>query len=205
MLAMHTSHSGWRYQDWTDVGGGGLMTVHVPRYIGSVLTDGMTDAGRRQESIKVRFRCIIQSANMDRWFAKSVQGLGGNPEAAQKPNPHRFIEATDWQVLAPDGKSWLPWTLEDLSLGFRLLSKVGRPSHPPAIDLVTEEVRLPDIRADALLREIAILYLLRLPAKDRAAAARTAQTRLRRTKSTNVETWARKAYISLVNGQLCAP
>jgi hypothetical protein len=146
---------------------------------------------------------------MDRLIAKRVREIGkspvdGIPPPPNKVNPLDFIEATDWQVLAPDGKSWLPWTLEDISLGFKLLSKVEKASHPREVDVITEEVPLPDLRADALLREMAILHLLRLPAKDRAAAARTAQTRLRRARSPNVETWARRAYNSLVNGQLSA-
>jgi hypothetical protein len=189
-------------------GTGGSVNVHTARYIGAVLGDQLSNAGNRQESIKIRFRCIIQSANMDRAIAKRVQergdGFGGNPLAPYHVNPLDFIEATDWQVLAPDGKTWLPWSLEDISLGFKLLSKIGKPSHPRAIDVITEEVPLPDLRADAVLREMAILQLLRLPAKDRAAAARTAQTRLRRPRSPNVETWARRACNSLANGQLSA-
>jgi hypothetical protein len=181
----------------------GGVTVHMPRYMGSLLADQMENALRTQGDIKIRFRCIIQLANIDRSITEHPQLT-----SHQNRNPAAFallfVEATDWQVLAPDGKTWLPWTYEDISLGFRLLSRVGKPSHPRAIDVVTQEVPLPDLRADALLREMAILNVLRLPAKDRAAAARMAQTRLRRARSPSVETWARRAYNSLVNGQLSA-
>ncbi len=130
--------------------GGGLLNVHIPRYIGSLLTDHLEDAVNRQDGIKIRFRCMIQSANIDRHFKFFVEI--GQPRSVTQTDIATFgrelIEATDWQVLAPDGKSWMPWTLEHIYVGFRLLSKVGKPPHPRAIDLVTEDVLLPDLRAE---------------------------------------------------------
>jgi hypothetical protein len=46
-------------------GTGGLVNVYASKYVGSVLGDQLLNAGKRQESIKIRFRCIIQSAWID--------------------------------------------------------------------------------------------------------------------------------------------
>lgn len=112
------------------------------------------------------------------------------------------IEATDWQLLAEDGKSWGPWTLEAMSLGYWLLGRIDTASHARVLDVITEEVILKDQKADAFLREMGLLYLLHLPGKDRALAVRWVQRRARRTKSSIPQAWARRAYESLTIGRL---
>jgi len=112
------------------------VKVFLPRCVGSVLSN--------QQGIRVRLRCLIQSANIERCITETFHNRLTNSSRIDsverawqallrdqfKPCVLGGMEAIDWQVLTPEGKKWTPWTLDAISVGYRLLAKVVKAVSP---------------------------------------------------------------------------
>jgi hypothetical protein len=162
--------------------------IYMPRFLGTALAEMIT---RLQEKAPdragaVRLRCIIRSSLVGKDLSDATS----------------TIEATDWQVVSPDGKSWMPWTFESIRLGYDLLFKTGKPSMAMCLDLVMDEEVFENDKADTMLRGSAIMYFLSLPVKDRQLTFRRLPARSRRTKSRLARLWARRLQVSLDQNQL---
>ena len=60
--------------------------------------------------LRVRFRCTIRAEQI---------------EDGDLKNAADAIEVEDWQTLAPDGKSWMPWTFGSITMGYYPGTKVA--------------------------------------------------------------------------------
>lgn len=163
----------------------GSVPIYALRFRGAALAEQVTRAEERGIPLVVRLKCTIPQAYCKR------------PDEATES-----IEATDWQFLEADGKSWRPSAYGGIRLAGRLLYKTGKPSVPKVLDLIMEEQRFYDERADLMLRANAVSYLLELPKADRGLAMKWLPQRARRTKSARAKLWAARTYKSLAKGDL---
>jgi hypothetical protein len=164
------------------------VAVYVSRFDGTVLAELATKSEEQKGNVllAVRLRCTIHTNRLQGDTANAVNS----------------IQATDWQVLAPDGNSWMPWTFESITLGYALMFKTGSASMPACLDLIMNEQEFQGERPDKMLKGTAIGYLLTLPKKDRALAFRRVSLKAKRVKSAVAKKWTKRLYDSLEAGRL---
>jgi hypothetical protein len=177
--------------DTADLGGrlgADSVPIYLSRFDGAVLAELVTKIQERKIGVLagVRLRCKIHRERLE----------GDLSHAADS------IEATDWQVLAPDGKSWMPWTFESIAQGYRLLFLTGKASTAKCLDLIMDEQTFQGEKPDLMLKGTAIMYILGLPAKDRSLVLKRIPPRAKRTKSAVARRWAQRAFNSLTSGRL---
>jgi hypothetical protein len=167
----------------------GSNTIYALKFGGAALAEMAVKTEQTQGGalLGVRLRCTIRPERIDHGELKYATDA---------------IEATDWQTLAPDKKTWLPWTFESIAVGYQLLFRAGRSSVDKCLDLIMDEGTFQDEKADTMLKGSAIAYLLGLPSKDRKAILRRVQTRAKRTRSAVARRWGQRASESLVANQL---
>jgi hypothetical protein len=164
------------------------VPVYMSRYKGAALAERITRTQERQPNaaMAVRLECIVRQNRIE----------------GDISNAARSIEATDWQVLDKDGKTWQPGTFEAILLGYDLIRKTGKASVVACMDLVMQEQDFQTEKADTMLRATAISYLLTAPAKDRTLALRRVSLRAKKVKSPTAKAWTRRLYTSLETGKL---
>jgi hypothetical protein len=164
------------------------VAIYVSRFDGAVLAELATKSEEQKGDVllAVRLHCTIHAQRLE----------GDTSHAADS------IEATDWQVLAPDGRLWMPWTFESITLGYTLLFKAGSASMPACLELIMNEHEFQSERADKMLKGTAIGYVLMLPKKDRTLAFRRVSLKAKRVKSAVAKKWTKRLYESLEAGRL---
>lgn len=58
--------------------GSEAASIHVPRYVGSLLAPQQNNPARRQQGIAVRVRCVIQSAAVNPHIEEYIRRLAAN-------------------------------------------------------------------------------------------------------------------------------
>jgi hypothetical protein len=164
------------------------VPIYMSRFKGAALAERITRTQERQANtaMAVRLECIVRR--------KRIEGDTSHVASS--------IEATDWQVLTNDGKTWMPWTFDAILLGYDLIGKTGKASIAACMDLIMQEQQFQSEKADTMLKAMAISYLLNLPAKDRTLALRRVSLRAKKVKSPTAKTWTRRLYASLEAGDL---
>jgi hypothetical protein len=166
----------------------GSVPIYMSRFRGSALAEQITREQERvpNSMLAIRLECVVHR--------NRIQG--------DISNITNTIEATDWQVLAEGNKSWMPWTFEAIGLGYSLMSKVGKASMMPCVDMITSDQEFQGEKADTMLKGNAIGYMLGLPAKDRTLIFRRLSLRAKKVKGKAAKEWTRRLYFSLEAGRL---
>jgi hypothetical protein len=167
---------------------GESVPIYMSRFTGAALAERITRTQEREPNtaMAVRLECVIHRVRLE----------GDTSHATQS------IEATDWQVLTNDGKVWMPWTFEAIGLGYSLMSKVGKASMMPCVDMITSDQEFQGEKTDTMLKGTAIGYMLGLPAKDRTLIFRRLSLRAKKVKGKVAKEWTRRLYSSLDAGRL---
>lgn len=164
------------------------VPIYMSRFRGAALAERITRTQEREpnSAMAVRLECVVHRNRTEGDISRVADS----------------IEATDWQVLTNDGKVWMPWTFEAIGLGYSLMSKVGKASMMPCVDMITSDQEFQGERADMMLKGTAIGYLLGLPAKDRTLIFRRLSLRAKKVKGATAKQWTRRLYSSLEAGTL---